>query len=126
VDKTVKRNFSLPVEVSDAFDVLCERVGGKDKWIVVSASIAAFANLSGDEQNDFMARVVGAAKTGVFNGIFPAPDTLGKITPATQPLSKMDRLKLQTGMKTGDEIQKHEAEAADSREDDAKRRRKGK
>lgn len=53
-------------------------------------------------------------------------DTLGKITPATQPLSKMDRLKLQTGMKTGDEIQKHEAEAADSREDDAKRRRKGK
>ena len=59
-----KVGFFLPSPIVDAYEQVADRVGGKEKWQVISAAILMLLEASEAEQNEYIRRVAVAATPG--------------------------------------------------------------
>lgn len=64
VEPKIKTGFVLPSPIIDAYEQVAERLGGKEKWIVIAAGIVALSRLTEDEQNRLFASIKAADSPG--------------------------------------------------------------
>lgn len=61
-------NLSLPLPLLEQFEGITDKLGGKEKWVAMSAAMLALLDLSEEVRRELLARVAGAPMRG-FNDL---------------------------------------------------------